>query len=481
MISSSPLLPCWHNQGSQQLTNIDAQHWFSCCVFQRQPPHVPTKPKNKAAKLSCRQVPTNQRNRMTGYVMIGSCPSSWRDAETTRACTSTNYSADPVVALPLLDMTTNVTYANIYCAMCHGKSRDLHHWSLRIGRGLTDPNASLQNIISSDVSWEAIPVGEIIPDKCVLTPTEANTGPDTAIKRLCRSYANRVVVRNDNTQRQGGEKKRQYDFKNPHCALLSNPTVLANQTVLCGMVGRLPPTFSTMLFVFSNLAKISPANARLRTVRVKFNCQINEVYDPFQERCLPLHFSRSNSNITNSTNTNTNSTIVTHKCQGIRFPSHEFRVLSNNSVLVIPHRQLYYNDSFILVNQTLILCTNFSRNYTKKSTSAPAENENLRSHSLALRIVTYVGFSLSIISLLILLMTYFLFAELRTYPGKMVMHLSCAMTAMQTVYFVSDPDVVSAAVCAVMGALLHYFILVMFLWMSVIARNTQKTFSTLSK
>ncbi|XP_078385033.1 latrophilin receptor-like protein A [Oculina patagonica] len=77
-------------------------------------------------------------------------------------------------------------------------------------------------------------------------------------------------------------------------------------------------------------------------------------------------------------------------------------------------------------------------------------------------------------------MTYFLFAELRTYPGKKVMHLSCAMIAMQTVYFVSDPDVVSAAVCAVMGALLHYFILVVFLWMSVIAQNTKKTFSTLN-
>lgn len=88
---------------------------------------------------------------------------------------------------------------------------------------------------------------------------------------------------------------------------------------------------------------------------------------------------------------------------------------------------------------------------------------------------------MSIISLLFLLMTYFLFAELRTYPGKKVMHLSCALIAMQSVYFVSDPDVVSSAVCAVMGALLHYFVLTVFLWMSVIADNTQRTLSSLSK
>ncbi|KAL9960660.1 hypothetical protein ACROYT_G034146 [Oculina patagonica] len=448
-----------------------------CCVDYDtwHPPNVPTKPKIKAVKLSCRQVPTNQKNRMRGYVMIDSCPSSWRDAETARACMSTNYSADPVVALPLLDMTTNVTYANIYCAMCHGKSRDLHHWSLRVERflGVKAPNGSLHDIISSDRTerWEAIPVGEIIPDTCVLTPTEANTGPDTAIKRLCRSYANRIVVRNDNTQTQGGEMFRH--FKNPHCALLSSPSMLANQTVRCFEIIRFPPSLSTMLFVFSNLTKIPPDDLRIQSVRVKFNCQMNEVYDPFQERCLPLHLSRSDSNNTNSTN-------VTRNCHGLRFPSHEFRVLSNNSVFIIPHQKLYNNDSYILVNQTLILCAKFSRNYTRKSTPARPENENSSNHSLALRIVTYVGFSLSIISLLILLMTYFLFDELRTYPGKKVMHLSCAMIAMQTVYFVSDPDVVSAAVCAVMGALLHYFILVMFLWMSVIAHNTQKTFSTLN-
>ncbi|KAJ7394165.1 hypothetical protein OS493_003844 [Desmophyllum pertusum] len=54
------------------------------------------------------------------------------------------------------------------------------------------------------------------------------------------------------------------------------------------------------------------------------------------------------------------------------------------------------------------------------------------------------------------------------------------MIAMQSVYFASDPDVVSSAVCAVMGALLHYFILAVLFWMSVIAHNTQKTFSTLN-
>ncbi|KAJ7388678.1 hypothetical protein OS493_036394 [Desmophyllum pertusum] len=304
--------------------------------------------------------------------MIGSCPSPWINTTTAHACMSTNHSADPAVALPVLDTTTNVTYANIYCAMCHGKSRDLHHWNLRIAR-TPKKTPTLQDTRSADTLWEVVPVGGIIPKKCVLTPSKANTGPDTKIKQLCRSYSNAIYVLVDD------RKTPKLPFKNPHCALLSNPNV------------------------FVNKSRVS---------------------------------------------------------------------------------KLYNNDSYILVNQTLILCTNFSRNYTSHDNPAkvtPAENaEKPPSHALVFRILTYVGFSLSIIALLFLLVTYFLFSELRTYPGKMVMHFSCAMIAMQSVYFASDPDVVSSAVCAVMGALLHYFILAVFLWMSVIAHNTHKTFSTLN-
>ena len=49
----------------------------------------------------------------------------------------------------------------------------------------------------------------------------------------------------------GGENE-QSNFNNPHCALLSNPDLLANQTVLCGMSDRVPPRFPFMLSVFSN-------------------------------------------------------------------------------------------------------------------------------------------------------------------------------------------------------------------------------------
>ena len=400
--------------------------------------------------------------------MVASCPSSWSNVETALACMSTNYSADPVTALPVLDMTTNFTYANIYCAMCHGKSRNLHYWSLRIVPKNRKEAVSLQDIKSADTIWKALPLGEKIPKKCVVTPQEASVGPDTTIKKLCRSYANAIEIPKEYDIKQPiGE-----GVKNPHCALLSNSNVFINRSrdIRCRKDIRLPSRLPSMLFVFSSHAKYQYKFGQV-VLRTEVTCPNNEVYDPFKGRCLPVH-----------TIANGNSTNSSEQCRGPSFPFNEFIILSNNSVFLIPHKKLYSNGRYTLVNKTLILCyANFSRNYTKTVTPIVYIKEETLVQPLVLRIVTYVGFLLSIISLLFLLVTYFLFAELRTYAGKHVMHLSCAMIVMQSVYFVSDPDLVSSAVCAVMGALLHYFILAVFLWMSVIARNTQKSLSNPSK
>ena len=392
--------------------------------------------------------------------MVGNCSSSWKDPSTAQKCISTNYTADPATALPVVDMTENVTYANLYCTMCHGKSRDLHHWSLRITQKRLRA-VSLQDITSPDTLWKATPVGDFIPVKCLVTPSEANVGPETKNKRLCRAYANGIQVGEKDLQTAGE------NFKNPHCALLSLPNNLADKDVQCQKEGRFPPRLATMLFVFSTHAKAWKRYG-VSTVRLEVNCSTDEIYDPFKGRCLSVHSGFQG----NSANSREHV-----QCRGPRFQSHEFFLLNNNSVFIVPHRKTYSYDSYFLINQTLVLCSNFS--VTKGEMDQPLKPP--QDHPLTLRVITYVGFALSIISLLVLLVTYFLFAELRTYPGKAVMHLSYAMIVMQSVYFASDPDVVSSAVCSVMGAVLHYCILVVFLWMSAIAYNTEKTFSNPSK
>ena len=389
---------------------------------------------------SCRRRPSHDNRTILGYVMVASCPSSWQNSSISLKCMSNNHFTDPSTALPVFDATENVTYANIYCAICHEKTKDLHHWSLKIHKNLR-VDVSVQDVALPNALWEALPGGDIIANKCIVTPEEAFKGPDTKNKRLCRKYANSIG--NEEEEENG-------NYKNPHCAMLSNENILVNSTVVCHRDGRLPSRLSSMIFIFSRKARFN-LGFRDSAVRLEVSCADNEICDPFKGRCLSVVSD------------------VTHKNT------------SQQSVYVIPHQRVYNNDSFIAINKTLILCSNFSRNYTKIVRKPGNDQNATKEQSLKLIVITYVGFSLSIISLIFLLVTYFLSGELRTYPGKAVIHLSCAMIVMQSVYFASDPDVVSSKACAVLGGLLHYSILAVFLWMGPIAHNTQKTFSKPSK
>ena len=388
--------------------------------------------------------------------MIDSCPTSWWNPPIKRACKKSNYTADPLVALPVFDVTTNVSYANIYCAMCNGKSRNLHFWSVKIVHA---PRriSTLQDIKYTKTVWHTIPIDAKKTEKCIATPLVANRKPRRKIDRLCRSYAN-VIEWLDG-------KQPMRLLKNPHCALLEDATALVNKTVNCPTNVNVPNVgirdYST-IFVFSIYAEHF-IDSFVKIVPVKFSCPVHTFYNPFEEKCLLVpskHSSVENKDTKNVSRTNDESrstTPTTHV--------HDPRIDKDKDTKNVSHT----NDE--------------SRSTTPTTHVHDPRVESGKSsdYSLTLRITTCVGFSLSITALLFLLMTYFLFAELRTFPGKMAMQLSCAMIALQLVYFASDPDVVSWAVCAVMGALLHYLNLVVFLWTGCIAHDTHKTFTNPSK
>lgn len=432
---------------------------FVICFLLRITPNKSEKGKSPVV-LECRKAPSSINKDIYGYVMVSTCPLTWSDAQIELACMSTNYSADPASAVPVVDVVTSLTYANIYCAMCHGKSDNLRLWDVQIWMKRGDSDISLQAIRSPDTFWEVRPFDIQVVQKCIVTPNAALTGYGTKLKNLCRSYANGVDITPYGS------------FKNPHCALLWNETIL-DKKVTCSRGTRVAPRLPSLLFAFTKTRTQTRQVPRgVITVHVDYTCEINDVYDPFQGKCIPVIPSSSS----------INGTVVNQQnCTAeIRFLPSEFQFfLSNNSVLVFAHHMTYSNESFVLTNNTLILCTNFSRNYTQRRITL--EDMKTEKQFPAIQIMTYVGFSVSIAFLLFLLVTYLLFAELRTFPGKKIMHLSCAMIAMQSMYLVSDPDVVSPGFCAVIGVLLHYFILVVFSWMSTIAYNTQKVFSSASE
>ena len=112
-----------------------------------------------------------------------------------------------------------------------------------------------------------------------------------------------------------------------------------------------------------------------------------------------------------------------------------------------------------------------------KNTFNVTETSFVTSSSRALEILTITGFSISIVCLVLLLMTYTTFQELRTVPGKNLMNLSFSLFLSQLTWLVGLAFVTGRTACKVFAILEHYLLLVSFLAMSVISYHTCHVFS----
>ena len=68
-------------------------------------------------------------------------------------------------------MTTNVTYANAYSALCNNKSGHLHLWSFWIANKQL-PYPRLQDMNVAGSFWKALPAG----GRCTSDPVGGNGG-----------------------------------------------------------------------------------------------------------------------------------------------------------------------------------------------------------------------------------------------------------------------------------------------------------------
>ena len=162
-------------------------------------------------------------------------------------------------------------------------------------------------------------------------------------------------------------------------------------------------------------------------------------------------------------------------CSGIlvRLTKNEYVLLSNGSLYRNISRELFKPEHFQFINDTIWLCSNFSTNYEERLAKVDhSTNEN----NIALVVLTYVGLSFSIISNVLVLVTYALFEELRTLPGIYLMNL-CLAHLLVSLLYLATGKVDAKVACSVIAVLLHYLFLVSFTWMSIIAFETWIVFS----
>jgi hypothetical protein len=169
----------------------------------------------------------------------------------------------------------------------------------------------------------------------------------------------------------------------------------------------------------------------------------------------------------NSTEKNASVTVclkfVSHQCNGsyIKLNSSEFSFTGN---LTLVYNSLMFKlGDYIYNNGLVYICVDFEKEYTTSTGNTAPKDE------LALVILTWIGFILSIIGLLILILTYVIFKELRTLPGKNLMNLSISLCLAEIFWLVGSMLDNYPTTCTVVAIVIHYSFLAFFTASSVIA------------
>ena len=117
-----------------------------------------------------------------------------------------------------------------------------------------------------------------------------------------------------------------------------------------------------------------------------------------------------------------------------------------------------------------VVCANFSQNET-------VLGESLREKLAGSDIIFYVGDTLSIVGCSLLLLTFCLFKELRTFPAKIVVNIavSVQLTSVLRIVTVGGAFKISGF-CDAVAISSHFFTLAQSLWMTIMSCETCLSF-----
>ena len=408
--------------------------------------------------------------------MVFGCPRKWKGDEIRCLCMEKNAN-NSLSSLPVHDYNLNLSFANAFCAICN-KAKKIVYWQLKfvVVRRLkqflkAQPNLSIPSLLHEEFAWIAEPPTEASTEYCWLSPLEETlpserTNETRALWSLCLSYSLPICLLN---------KRNTFGkYRNPHCALLEK--VEDKLLCLCNPKEPLPPL--SIVFNFNPDYSILKAHRNGRVIftkTVKNTFQRGHVYDPFKDKCRSYLKARSlsGSNIPFEEVKKTLKilNISEVSCVNVSYNSSEFVKFPNGSVQIYLHTKMNEKGRYHEQNSSIMVCTNFTVNYTKTIFPRKAAWEHKKLSTA--RILTYIGLSLSIVAILLLITRFLLRANVRTLHGKNIISLSCALLAFQVLFLLSgqtDPTVT----CDVITSVMHYSLLSTFMWMGVIAYEITK-------
>ena len=146
----------------------------------------------------------------------------------------------------------------------------------------------------------------------------------------------------------------------------------------------------------------------------------------------------------------------------------EYHIIEN----VSSTRTDSFQNTSLPQNSTVAVCLPFGKTF-----NTTTEIVNTSETSYALRILTVIGFGISMLFLFVLLITYGIFKELRTLPGLNLMNLAISMMLSYLIWLIGTANFQETKTCEILGVIEHYLFLVTFVAMSVISYHSCVVFS----
>lgn len=230
------------------------------------------------------------------------------------------------------------------------------------------------------------------------------------------------------------------------------------------------PSFTFFLDINGNTETVQYDD---RSYPISVTCSMEQVFDWFDNVCRTTVCQGKSCTLINNTENNSSLCFIPQNS--------EFELLPGNDTLLFNDKVYdivdYYNGSLPII--CLPISDDFENCTEDNCTFTYYVNVTVISYSYpkAFVIITYVGCSMSVIGCVFVLLTYFLFKELRTLPGKILMNLSatiiatCVLVMVAPIIQLSNKD----ELCDSIAIFLHWLALSQFTWMTIMSCDLART------
>ena len=388
-----------------------------------------------------------------GYTAWKTCPKSCTKKSVRQKCQEEDQS-ELLRNLPVFDFDNLTTYRNVFCARCNG-AVNTGYWTLQLECewfNVTNFNFTTEWVFMNNYncSIKISPRDLLLnfSQRCIPRFQDCLEKKQSYFRTECLRYDFPVCLDTGSIL-----------FRNPQCGLCNGfgPYYLKCDCISRG-TRRIRPL--TILFDFGSTSMsveiTDSQESEPHYVEQFWSCSSDEVYDPYTGSCKPIISTEPDDPRHNETQ----SGIL--NCTFISFNETDYIQLANGSVYLKPHNRTYSNTTYTIRDNRLLLCVNFSRNFT--STEKGRGNcYKKRTTPASLQLLPLSGCVVSTISLILLIITYTLFTDLRNLPGKIINNLAISLLLYQSVFLAAVKNEVPD-VCLVVAVLLHFFVLSSFAW-----------------